>query len=157
MALQVEQFTCRSDNFGILIHDSVSGLTAAVDAPEEGPIRRRLAERGWRLDAIFTTHHHGDHVDGNVGLREGFGCTISGPAAEADKIPGIDRRVSGGDSLSFGDVAVQVIDTPGHTLGHVSYWLPSEGLAFTADTLFAMGCGRVFEGTPAMMFALFWP
>ncbi len=153
MALTIEQFTCRSDNFGVLVHDPVSGLTAAIDAPEEAPIRAHLAQKGWRLTDIFTTHHHGDHVEGNLGLKADFGCTITGPAAEADRIPGIDKRVAGGDIFMFGGVDVHVIDTPGHTLGHVCYWLPSEGVAFVADTLFAMGCGRVFEGTPETMFA----
>ena len=153
MALTIEQFTCRSDNFGVLIHDPAADLTAAIDAPEEAPIRARLAEKGWRLDAIFTTHHHGDHVEGNAGLKADFGCTVTGPAAEADKIPGIDKRVKGGDTFMFGSLEVRVIATPGHTLGHVCYWLPGEGIAFTADTLFAMGCGRVFEGTPEMMYA----
>lgn len=153
MTLLIEQFTCRSDNFGVLVHDPASGLTAAIDAPEEAPIRARLSEKGWRLDAIFTTHHHGDHVEGNLGLKADFGCTITGPAAEADRIPGIDHQVKDGDSFAFGAIAVQVIATPGHTLGHVCYRLPTENLAFTADTLFAMGCGRVFEGTPEMMFA----
>jgi hydroxyacylglutathione hydrolase len=153
MAVLIEQFTCRSDNFGVLIHDPASGLTAAIDAPEEAPIRARLAAKGWHLDAIFTTHHHGDHVEGNLGLKADFGCQITGPAAEADRSPGIDRRVAGGDTLMFGDIEFRVIDTPGHTLGHVSYWLQGEAIAFTADTLFAMGCGRVFEGTPEMMYA----
>ena len=153
MTLAIEQFTCRSDNFGVLIHDPATGLTAAIDAPEEAPIRARLADKGWRLDAIFTTHHHADHVEGNLGLKRDFGCTITGPAAEANSIPGIDSRVKDGDSLRFGTIEVRVISTPGHTLGHVCYWLPKENLAFTADTLFAMGCGRVFEGTPEMMHA----
>ncbi len=153
MALGIEQFTCRSDNFGVLIHDPASGLTAAIDAPEEAPIRAVLKEKGWRLDYIFTTHHHADHVEGNAGLKVDFGCSIVGPAAEADRIPGIDSQVGDGDSFHFGDIEVRVIATPGHTLGHVSYWLPTESVAFTADTLFAMGCGRVFEGTPEMMFA----
>ena len=153
MALLIEQFTCRSDNFGVLIHDPASGLTASIDAPEEAPIRAHLAEKGWRLDHIFTTHHHGDHVEGNLALKADFGATVIGPANEADRIPGIDQRVADGDTFMFGDIAVTVIETPGHTLGHVSYFLPSEGVAFTADTLFAMGCGRVFEGTPEMMYA----
>ncbi len=152
MALIIEQFTCRSDNFGVLVHDPESGLTASIDAPEEGPIQARLKEKGWRLDRIFTTHHHGDHVEANLPLKAAFGCTIAGPAAESDRIPGIDARVKGGDSFLFGDIEVRVIDTPGHTLGHICYWLPGPGIAFTADTLFAMGCGRVFEGTPAMMY-----
>jgi hydroxyacylglutathione hydrolase len=153
MPLEIEQFICRSDNFGVLVHDPASGLTASIDAPEEGPIREKLQERGWRLDRIFTTHHHGDHVEANLALKAAFNCTITGPAAEADRIPGIDQQVNGGEIVRLGDIDLRVIDTPGHTLGHVSYHLPSERIAFTADTLFAMGCGRVFEGTPAMMFA----
>ncbi len=154
MALVIEQFICRSDNFGVLVHDPDSGLTASIDAPEEAAIRAILKEKGWRLDHIFTTHHHGDHVEGNAGLKAEFGCTITGPAGEADKIPGIDKRVKGGDSFTFGAYEVRVIDTPGHTLGHISLFLPAANVAFTADTLFAMGCGRVFEGTPAMMHEL---
>jgi hydroxyacylglutathione hydrolase len=153
MPLEIEQFICRSDNFGVLVHDPASGLTASIDAPEEAPIRAKLQDRGWRLDRIFTTHHHGDHVEANLALKAAFDCTITGPAAEAEKIPGIDQKVKGGDVVRLGDIDLRVIDTPGHTLGHISYHLPSERIAFTADTLFAIGCGRVFEGTPAMMFA----
>jgi len=151
MALAIEQFPCRSDNFGVLIHDQGSGLTASIDAPEEAPIGSKLAEMNWSLDHIFTTHHHADHVEGNLPLKSAFGCRITGPAAEADKIPGIDRTVSEGDTITFGDFEIEVIETPGHTLGHVSYWIPKAKVAFVADTLFAMGCGRVFEGTPEMM------
>jgi len=153
MALTVDQFICRKDNYGVLIHDPASGLTASIDAPEEAAIRARLAERGWRLDRILTTHHHGDHVEGNAPLKAAFGCTVTGPAAEAASIPGIDHRVSGGDAFAFGGFQVRVIDTPGHTAGHVSYWLPEAGVAFVGDTLFAMGCGRLFEGTAETMWA----
>ena len=153
MALIIEQFACRSDNFGVLIHDRASGLTASIDAPEEAPIVAKLKERGWRLDAIFTTHHHGDHTEGNLPLKAAFGCTITGPAGEADRIPGIDKRVKGGDRLTFGGFAVEVIDTPGHTLGHITYYLPEAGMAFVADTLFAVGCGRILEGAAQMMWA----
>jgi len=152
MDLVIEQFICRSDNYGVLMHDPQSGLTASIDAPEEAAIRAHLDSKGWRLDHIFTTHHHGDHVEGNEALKAAFGCTITGPAAEADKIPGIDTGVRGGQAFSFGEYDVRVIDTPGHTNGHISFWLPGAGVAFTADTLFAMGCGRVFEGTPPMMY-----
>jgi hydroxyacylglutathione hydrolase len=153
MALIIEQFICRSDNFGVLVHDPDSGLTVSIDAPAEAPILAKLKEKGWRLDRILTTHHHGDHVEANLALKSAFGCTITGPAAEATKIPGIDTQVKQGDSFTLGGYEVRVIETPGHTLGHVSYWLPGANTAFTADTLFAMGCGRVFEGTPAMMYA----
>lgn len=151
MALVIEQFMCREDNFGVLIHDPDSGLTASIDAPEAGPIRDRLKDNGWNLDRILTTHHHQDHVEGNLPLKEEFGCQITGPAAEADRIPGIDTKVKGRDTFKFGALEIHVIDTPGHTLGHVSYWIPEAAVVFVADTLFALGCGRVFEGTPEMM------
>ncbi len=153
MALVIEQFLCRTDNYCVLIHDPDAGLTASIDAPEEKAIRTKLAEKGWQLDRIFTTHHHQDHVEANLPLKDAYGCTIVGPAEEADKIPGIDDTVKGGDRFAFGGFEVHVIDTPGHTLGHVSYWIPSAAVAFVADTMFAMGCGRVFEGTPEMMWA----
>ena len=153
MALIIEQFPCRTDNYGVLIHDSEAKLTASIDAPDEKPIRAKLAEKNWRLDRIFTTHHHSDHVEANLPLKAEYGCTIIGPAGEADKIPGIDETVKGGDRFMFGAFEVRVIGTPGHTLGHICYWLPLANVAFVADTLFAMGCGRVFEGTPEMMWA----
>ena len=153
MALIIEQFTCGGDNFGVLIHDEASGLTAAIDAPEEAPIRAKLQEKGWHLNDILVTHHHGDHTQGIPPLKAAFGCTVTGPAEEADKIPGIDRTVRGGDKFTFGAFEVRVIATPGHTLGHITYWLPGAGVAFVGDTLFAMGCGRVIEGTPEMMWA----
>jgi len=151
MALVIEQFTCRSDNFGVLIHDPNSGLTASIDAPEEGPIAGKLAEKNWSLDHIYTTHHHADHVEANLPLKAAYGCKITGPSREADKIPGIDSAVAEGDTIAFGEFNIEVLETPGHTLGHVSYFIPKAGVAFVADTLFAMGCGRVFEGTPDMM------
>jgi hydroxyacylglutathione hydrolase len=151
MALQIEQFMCRSDNFGVLVHDPEAGVTAAIDAPEFGPITDHLARRGWNLTDIFVTHHHGDHVEAILPLKQAFQCRVTGPAAEADRIPGIDRQVRGGDRFAFGGTEVEVLDTPGHTLGHISYFIPKAKVAFTADTLFSLGCGRVFEGTPAMM------
>jgi len=151
MALEIEQFTCRSDNFGVLIHDPDSGLTASIDAPEEGPIKDMLAAKNWKLDHIFTTHHHADHVEANPALKSAYGCTITGPAGEAAKIPGLDRAVGEGDTVAFGGFELEVLETPGHTLGHISYVIPKAGVAFVADTLFALGCGRVFEGTPEMM------
>jgi hydroxyacylglutathione hydrolase len=153
MALIVEQFTCRTDNFGLLIHDPKAGVTASIDAPEFGPIKARLDEKGWRLNKILTTHHHGDHVEANLALKKAYACTVTGPAEEADRIPGIDDEVRGGDAFMFGAFEVRVIDTPGHTAGHVSYWLPGPAIVFTADTLFALGCGRIFEGTPQVMWA----
>jgi hydroxyacylglutathione hydrolase len=151
MALIIEQFMCLSDNFGVLIHDTETGKTAAIDAPEEAPIRARLAEKGWHLDHIFTTHHHADHTDGNLPLKAAFNCTITGPAHEKAGIPGMDRSVSGGGTAEFGSFRLNVLDTPGHTLGHITYVIPAAKVAFVGDTLFSIGCGRVIEGTMGMM------
>lgn len=149
--IEIEQFPCRADNFGVLIRDPQSGLVAAIDAPEEAAVEAALARRGWALTHIFTTHHHPDHVEGNAGLKARHGCTIIGPLAERERIPGIDRTVAGGDSFAFGSLEVSVIDTPGHTLGQIAYHIPSQSVVFTADCLFSLGCGRLLEGTPAMM------
>jgi hydroxyacylglutathione hydrolase len=151
MALTVVQFRCRTDNYGVLVHDEESGATASIDAPDADVIGGELARRGWRLDTILTTHHHGDHVAGNLALKDAFGCTIVGPAHEAAKIPGIDRQVKEGAHLPLGGHGVLVLATPGHTLGHVAYFLAAARAVFVGDTLFAMGCGRLFEGTPEMM------
>lgn len=150
-ALEIHQFTCRSDNFCVLIHDADAGLTASIDTPEEASIRQALQDTGWTLTHIFNTHHHFDHVEGNANLKADFGCTIIGPKDEADKIPQLDQAVGDGEETMFGNHLISVIGTPGHTLGEISYYLPDEGVVFTGDTLFALGCGRVFEGTPAMM------
>lgn len=145
--LEVHQFICREDNYGVLLHDPTSGATASIDAPDDRAIERALSDRGWRLTHIFTTHRHADHVEGNLPLKERFGCRIIGPAHESTPIPGIDDKVAGSDAFDFAGREVRVIDTPGHTAGHISYHLPQEHLAFVADTLFALGCGRVIEGT----------
>lgn len=151
--LEIVQFPCRDDNFGVLIHDAKSGQTASIDAPELKAILALLEERGWELTHIFTTHHHIDHVEANLELKAKFGLTITGPAGEADKIPGIDKSVKGGDQFDFAGHRVNVIDCPGHTLGGISYSIPSQKLLFAADTLFSLGCGRLLEGTPAQMWA----
>jgi len=149
--LTIHQFICRSDNFGVLIHDPDAGLTAAIDAPDGAAVARELKTKGWSLTHIFTTHHHHDHTAGHAELKRATGCHIVGPAREADRIPGIDRSVSEGDVLNFGVHDVRVIETPGHTLGHVTYWLPNDRLAFVGDTLFHLGCGRILEGNGEMM------
>lgn len=151
MVLEVEQFMCRSDNFGVLVHDRESGTTAIIDAPEEAPILAAIERTGWQPSVLLVTHHHHDHVEANEALKRRFGLTIYGPAAEAEKIPGIDRKLSEGDEVGFGAESFTVIETPGHTAGHISYHFPKSQLLFSADTLFALGCGRLFEGTPAMM------
>ncbi|NMG38065.1 hydroxyacylglutathione hydrolase [Chelativorans sp. ZYF759] len=151
MSLKVEQFMCRSDNFGVILHDTESGETAIVDAPEENAIRAVLERTGWSPTLLLVTHHHPDHVAANLALKERYGLTIVGPRAEAAKIPGLDRSVSEGDTIEFAGRTVEVIETPGHTSGHVSYHIPQEKLAFAGDTLFALGCGRLFEEGPAVM------
>lgn len=146
--VEVEQFPCLSDNYGYLLHDKATQLTAAIDTPEVGPIMAALERRGWRLSHIFNTHHHNDHAGGNDELVRRTGCRVVGPAAEANKIKSIDSPLSGGDSFKLGEQDVRVIDVGGHTLGHIAFYLPDAGLAFVGDSLFALGCGRLFEGTP---------
>lgn len=150
--LALHQFICRSDNYGVLLHDHKSGATASIDAPDAAEIERQLDGKGWRLTHILTTHHHGDHVEGNLALQQRYGCSIIGPAAEAAKIPGIGKEVSGGDRFSWEGREVQVLACPGHTLGHIAYYMPSEELVFAGDTLFSLGCGRVFEGSMEQMY-----
>jgi len=149
--IEIRQFVCRGDNFGVLVHEKDSGTTIAIDAPEEAPILAQLTKAGWNLTHILTTHHHGDHVAANEALKARFGVEIIGPEKERAKIPGIDRAVSGGDTFELGGVRVEVIDTPGHTLGEISYYLPDAKAVFAADALFSLGCGRLFEGDAAMM------
>lgn len=149
----IRQFMCRTDNFGVLVHDPESGSTISVDAPEEEPIVAVLQAEGWRLTHILVTHHHGDHVAANESLKAAYGAEIIGPRKEKAKIPGIDRAVSGGDAFRIGAIAVEVIDTPGHTIGEVSYFLPEAKVLFAADALFSLGCGRLFEGDAAMFWA----
>jgi hydroxyacylglutathione hydrolase len=148
--LDIEQFICRDDNYGVVVHDPKSGGTAVIDAPEAQPIIDVLTRRGWTPSLLLVTHHHADHVEGNLALKERYGLTIVGPEKEAATIPGIDRTVKEGDRIAFAG-GVEVIETPGHTLGHVTFVMPGEGVAFAADTLFALGCGRVIEGDFAMM------
>lgn len=151
MALEIHQFPCLSDNFGVLIHDTERGVTASIDAPTADSVRQALAAKGWKLSYIFTTHHHADHTDGNLALKQETGCVIIGPKAEAAKVPGIDTAVGEGDAFRLGSHQVQVLDTPGHTNGHITFHIPSANVAFVGDTLFALGCGRVIEGSMEMM------
>lgn len=151
--LEIHQFACLKDNYGVLIHDAGSGLTAAVDASDAAAVKRELDAKGWRLTHILATHHHADHTAGIRVLKAETGATVIGPKNEAARIPMIDREVGEGETIDFGGHEIRVLDTPGHTIGHVSYWIPDTNVAFVGDTLFAMGCGRVLEGTPQMMWA----
>jgi hydroxyacylglutathione hydrolase len=160
--ISVHMFPCLSDNYGYLLHDADSGLTAAIDTPDAGAIIRELEAKGWELSLILNTHHHGDHAGGNLELRQRTGCRIIGPAADAARIPGLDRGVRGGDVIDFGSHRIEVFDTPGHTRGHIVYLLREDRIAFVGDTLFSLGCGRLFEGTPEQMWAslqkiMAWP
>lgn len=150
-ALQIHQFPCLGDNYGYLVHDPHSGLTATIDSPDADAIRRALAERGWKLDYILNTHHHADHAGGNLALKADTGCKIVGARADADRIPGLDVLVGEGDSVELGEHSARIIETPGHTRAHICYSFDADRVAFVGDTLFSMGCGRLFEGTPAQM------
>jgi hydroxyacylglutathione hydrolase len=149
--LEIHQFPCLSDNYGFLIHDEAAGMTACIDTPEVAPILCALDEKGWKLTHILNTHWHPDHAGGNQAIRQQTGCKIIGPAGEQSRIPGLERAVGEGDVVDLGGHAVRVFDVPGHTAGHIAYWLPDDGVAFVGDTLFALGCGRLFEGTPDQM------
>jgi hydroxyacylglutathione hydrolase len=151
MPAETRLFRCRSDNYGVLLHDPGSGATAAIDAPEAAPIEAALKATGWKLTDILVTHHHADHTDGIKALKEKHKCRVVAPAAEALKIPAIDETVREGDKVRVGTLSANVIETPGHTLGHIAYWFHGEHLAFVGDTLFSIGCGRVIEGTPEQM------
>ena len=153
MLVDVELFTCRADNFGVLARDRETGAAMLIDAPEEAPILEAVGRTGWKPSLLLVTHHHHDHVDANLALKRRFGLKIVGPEAEARDIPGIDETVRDGDVLRLGNQEIRVIGTPGHTAGHVCYHMPAAGIVFTADTLFALGCGRLFEAPPEAMFA----
>lgn len=160
--LEIHQFPCLSDNYGYLIHDAENDLTAAIDTPDVKAIQAALVSKGWRLTHIFNTHHHADHAGGNLELKAATHCQIIGPKADARRIPGIHVQYGDGDTFLFGNHAVEVFDTPGHTTGHIVYYLPEDGVAFVGDTLFSMGCGRLFEGSPGQMWGslqklMSWP
>lgn len=149
--LKVHQFPCLKDNYGFLAHDSETGATAAIDTPDAERYLAEARAQGWTITEIWNTHWHPDHAGGNLAIKEATGCTITGPAGEAEKIPGLDRAVGGGEAVKLGSLSAMVIDVPGHTLGHIAYHIPAAKTAFVGDALFALGCGRLFEGDPKMM------
>jgi hydroxyacylglutathione hydrolase len=146
MTAHFHQFPCLSDNYGVLVHDSATGSTAAIDAPDAQAVLKALAETGWHLTDILVTHHHADHVGGIPALKAQFPeLRVVGPAAEATKIGGVDLGVNEGDEVMVGHLEAQVIATPGHTAGHIVYWFEEAGVLFAGDTIFSLGCGRVSE------------
>ncbi len=151
--LEVHQFPCLSDNYGYLLHDTASGETTCIDTPDADAYLREAAAKAWTITQIWNTHWHPDHAGGNEAIKAATGCTIVAPAAEAARITGIDREVSHGESVALGDYTASVIDVGGHTLGHIAYYLPEASLAFVGDSVFALGCGRMFEGTPSQFWA----
>lgn len=152
-SLMIEQITCRQDNFGVILHDPLTGETASIDAPDAQPIAELLKPGNWRLTHLLITHHHADHVAGVAALSDSYSPEIIGPEDEADKISGLTQTVSDGDTFEFAGRKVHVISTPGHTLGHICFHIPEEQLLFAGDTLFALGCGRLFEGSAKDMLA----
>ncbi len=152
MALDVHLFPCLSDNYGILIRDQATGDAATVDTPDAAAILEQVARLGWRLTTILNTHWHPDHAGGNQAVQQATGAVIFGPS-EVTRIAPLDRTVVEGDEVMLGQTRLTVIDTQGHTNGHVSFYSAQDGMVFVGDTLFALGCGRLFEGTPDAMWA----
>jgi hydroxyacylglutathione hydrolase len=152
MTLAIVRVPVLTDNYAWLLHDAVSGETVAVDPGEAAPVQAAAAERGWTIGQVWTTHWHADHTGGNAAMRAA-GARITGPAAEAARIPTLDTMVGEGDVVRIGTHVATVWHVPGHTAGHIAFHLAEAQAIFTGDTLFALGCGRLFEGTPAEMFA----
>ena len=150
MPISVHQFACLSDNYGYLVKDDASGDAACIDTPDAEAVLAALKKTGWRLTLIMNTHWHPDHAGGNERIKAETGCTILGPQ-EVTRIAPLDRALHEGDEVRLGETAFRVIDTGGHTLGHISYYDAADGAAFVGDTLFALGCGRLFEGTAEQM------
>ena len=151
MPAETHLFPCLNDNYGVLLHDPSTGTTAAIDAPEAAPVEAALQERGWRLTDILVTHHHADHTGGIAALKKKHLCRVVAPRKEAPKIPDVDVTVREGDVVQVGSLVGRVLETPGHTAGHITYWFKEDKLAFAGDTLFSVGCGRIIEGNPEMM------
>jgi len=152
MTLEIVRIPVLDDNYVWLLHDAASGETVAVDPAVAEPVLAEAAQRGWTIGQIWNTHWHGDHVGGNAAIKAATGARISGPAAEADTIPGLDVPLREGDRVAIGALQAEVLEVPAHTAGHIAFHLPEAEAAFVGDTLFAMGCGRLFEGTPEQMF-----
>ena len=151
--LDIVRIPVLSDNYVWLVHEPASGETLVVDPAVAEPVLAAAEARGWRISQIWNTHWHGDHTGGNAAIKAATGCRVTGPAAEADRIPTLDRRVGEGDMVALGAVEARVLEVPAHTAGHIAYHLSDESVVFVGDTLFAMGCGRLFEGSAGQMYA----
>ncbi len=151
MPLEIITIPCLSDNYAFLAHDAASGETALIDAPEAGPILAELETRGWQLSHVLLTHHHWDHIDGLADILARHPATVIGAAADAHRLPPLDTEVSEGETLQIGGESVQIFDVSGHTVGHIAFYFPKSRAVFTADSLMALGCGRLFEGSAAQM------
>ena len=151
MPFTLHAVPCRADNYAYLIHDPATGATAVVDVPDAAAVQAALGDQGWTLSHILITHHHDDHIDGVEAVRSATGAKVIGAAANAHRLPPLDTAVAPGDSLAIGSETVAVLDVSGHSLGHIAYHFPDSKLAFTGDSLMALGCGRLFEGTPQQM------
>lgn len=151
MPLELVTLPALSDNYTYLLHDSDSGATACIDVPDASPILNELAKRGWSLTEIWLTHHHHDHIGGVDDLLKSFDAKVTGAKADRHRLPSLNREVEDGDKFDFGGEVIDVMDVSGHTMGHVAFVASESGYAFTADSLMALGCGRLFEGTAAQM------
>ena len=149
--LEILQLPVLNDNYIYLIQDNGSGETAVIDPAEAAPVLSALKQKKWRLDYVYNTHHHGDHVGGNIELKSRTGCRIVGAKRDRNRIPGIDIEVEEGDRITLGSSKARILDVPGHTLGHIAYWFADSEALFCGDTLFALGCGRLFEGSAVQM------
>ena len=154
MPLDIVTIPCRTDNYAYVLRDQATGTVAVVDVPELGPVMEALQARGWGCDLILITHHHDDHIAGVADLRVAFGAEVVGAEADMHRLPPLDRAVSEGDEVWVGDSVGRVLDVSGHTVGHIAFHFADSDAAFTADSLMALGCGRVFEGTPQMWASL---
>ncbi|MEM7634895.1 MAG: hydroxyacylglutathione hydrolase [Pseudomonadota bacterium] len=152
-SLQYHLFPALSDNYGVLMHCPETGQTASIDAPEAAAVEKALADTGWQLTHILITHHHHDHVGGVLELKDKWNCAVVGSAAEPNELPGLTDTVTPGGTYDFSGHIAQIIATPGHTLGHITWHFADDGVAFAGDTLFTLGCGRVFEGTMDQMWS----
>jgi len=153
MTMEVEIIPVLSDNYIYLFHDNKTQITVVVDPAEAAPVMQVLNKKGWPLTHIINTHHHWDHIGGNTELKKRYNCEIIGPASEIKRIPAMDHLLRDGDTLQLGRFKAKIFEVPGHTTGHIIYWFEEEDVLFSGDTLFSLGCGRLFEGTPEQMWS----